>query len=54
MKIKTAVEILENHNKWRRNIDDDVFIEMTDAKALGRAIDRIVYYFKSENKEVTR
>ena len=50
MKIKTAIKVLENHNKWRRNRNDDVIIKMADPKVLGCAIDRIVYHFKNEIK----
>ena len=46
MKIQQAVQILKQHNKWRRA---DEMMEMTDPKTLGIAIDTIVAHFKSHN-----
>ena len=44
MEIKKAVEILENHNKWRR--DNDNIYPSTSPIQLGLAIDTIVDHFK--------
>lgn len=43
MEIYKALEILEQHNSWRRGNDD---IEMYDPKLIGEAIDTIVVSFK--------
>lgn len=34
-----AAKILEQHNKWRRNRDDNVIIPMPDVKELGIALE---------------
>jgi hypothetical protein len=41
-KIKSAVNILRRHNKWRRGDDT---IEPTDPTTLGIALDAIIEYF---------
>jgi hypothetical protein len=46
LKIKKAVEILENHNKWRRG-DDSINIE--NPKILGNAIDLVVKEMKNRH-----
>ncbi len=51
MKIEEAIEILENHNKWRRGDDD---IPMTNPKLLGLAIDLVVLEFKKSKTDLTR
>jgi hypothetical protein len=45
MNIEKAVEILELHNKWRR--DNDGKYEMAEPKELGKAIDLVVSEFKN-------
>ena len=47
MTTQQAVQILKQHNKWRRA---DEMMEMTDPKTLGIAIDTIVKYFKRQQK----
>lgn len=46
MKIKEAIEILENHNKWRRDSSFPPKIDMVEPKKLGVAIDVIIKHFK--------
>ena len=46
MTTQQAVQILEQHNKWRKA---DEMMEMTDPATLGIAIDTIVAHFKSHN-----
>ena len=48
MTTQQAVQILEQHNKWRRA---DEMMEMTNPKTLGIAIDTIVKYFKQRQKK---
>jgi hypothetical protein len=43
MTVREAVEILENHNKWRRG---DNTIPQPTAKILGEAIDKIINHLK--------
>ena len=43
MKIKEAIGILKQHNKWRRGDKD---IEMVSPYLLGLAIDWVVAYFE--------
>lgn len=45
MNIEKAIEILEIHNKWRR--DNDGKYEMVEPKELGKAIDSVVSEFKN-------
>lgn len=45
MNIEKAIEILELHNKWRR--DNDGEYEMVEPKELGKAIDSVVSEFKN-------
>ena len=47
MTTQQAVQILKQHNKWRRA---DEMMEMTDPVTLGIAIDTIVEYFKRQQK----
>lgn len=44
MKIKEAVIVLEEHNKWRLGAD----VKMTSPKVLTEAINTIVEYFKDK------
>jgi hypothetical protein len=44
MNIEKAIQILELHNKWRR--DNDGKYEMAEPKELGKAIDLVVSEFK--------
>ena len=50
MKLKKAIEILELHNKWRR--DNEGIYKMANPKELGIAIDTVVSDFnkKQNNK----
>lgn len=45
MKLSTAVEILEKHNRWRRCNEDS---EMVNPTQLGIAIDTIIEYLKKK------
>ena len=45
MKIERAIEILELHNKWRR--DNFGAYEMTTPKEIGIAIDTVVINFRA-------
>jgi hypothetical protein len=47
MEINKAVEVLENHNKWRRNTDDNLVLEQSNPTELGIAIETIVRRFKT-------
>ena len=42
MKLSEAIEILERHNKWRRNKEVPNRITMADPIKLGIAIDTVV------------
>jgi hypothetical protein len=44
MSIEEAIEILEQHNRWRR--DSEGIYEMQDPKQLGFAIDTLVNFAK--------
>ena len=48
MNIQQAVQILERHNRWRRN-NSRIPTAHTDPTTLGIAIDTIVEHFKSHN-----
>lgn len=39
MNLKTAIEILENHNRWRRGNEDMI---MQSPTLIGKAIDKVV------------
>jgi hypothetical protein len=43
MTIEKAIEILDNHNKWRKGNDE---ISMTEPKILSKAIDTIINFHK--------
>lgn len=45
MKLTESIQVLKNHNKWRRGEDDT--LEMTDPKKLGIAIDTVVNEFEN-------
>lgn len=47
MNIKQSLEILREHNRWRRGAD----IPMQHPALLGEAIDKIVYYVEMKIKE---
>lgn len=47
MTITEAINILELHNQWRRNRDDDVVIEMQSSTEIGIAIDVLVEFAKT-------
>ena len=49
MTTQQAVQILEQHNKWRRAVTDPIAMS-EDPKTLGIAIDTIVKYFKRQQK----
>ena len=48
MKIKEAIEVLENHNKWRCDNSVPSIYEQTDAKKLTEAIDTVTSELKSD------
>lgn len=48
MELKKAIEILELHNKWRR--DNDSKYEIADPKELGIAIDVIINEIKKKTR----
>lgn len=50
MNIEKAVQILMNHNKWRRDNATPSRFNMADPTQLGIAIDTIVYYFESKKR----
>lgn len=52
MKLKKAAEILEQHNKWRRDNDFPSKYEMADPKELGVAIDTVVKFIKHGLKDI--
>ena len=51
MTLKKAIEIIEQHNKWRRGNSDK--IEMVDVFELGKAIDVIVSEYKINQRNRT-
>jgi len=52
MKLKEAVEILEKHNKWRRDNSIPGKYEMANPKELGIAIDTVVRFIKEDLKDI--
>ena len=48
MELVEAVNILEAHNRWRRDNSEEPITKMTNPTELGIAIDTIVKYFKTE------
>ena len=46
MKLKRAIKILEDHNKWRRGAE----IEMQEPKVIGIALDTVI----SKTKQIMR
>ena len=50
MNLKEAAEILEKHNKWRRDNNVPSKYEMADPEKLGVAIDTVVKFVKEELK----
>lgn len=52
MKLKKAVEILEKHNKWRRDNSIPSKYEMANPKELGIAIDTVVQFIKEDLKDI--
>jgi len=46
MSISEAVEILDNHNKWRRDQNVPYEVPPVDPKELGIAMDTIIEYFE--------
>lgn len=46
MEIEKAIEILENHNKWRRNTDDSLDLKQANPTELGIAIETVVKKIK--------
>lgn len=52
MKLKEAAEILERHNKWRRDNSITHKHEMADPKELGIAIDTVVQFIKEDLKDI--
>ena len=52
MEIDEAIDILEQHNKWRR--DNDNKYNMTNVTKLGIAIYTIIEYHKNESNKVQK
>lgn len=52
MKLKEAAEILERHNKWRRDNSIPRKHEMANPKELGIAIDTVVQFIKEDLKDI--
>ena len=52
MKLKEAAEILEKHNKWRRDNDVPSKYEMANPKEIGIAIDTVVEFIKEGLKDI--
>ena len=50
MKILEAVEVLKNHNEWRRDTEDKG-LKMTNPIDLGIAIDTVVNFIETLNKK---
>lgn len=48
MTLKEAIEILENHNKYRRDSNIPSVYRMADPYKLGVAIDLIVKHYKEK------
>tara|TARA_R110002049_G_C9175744_1_gene562604 strand:- start:6759 stop:7031 length:273 start_codon:yes stop_codon:yes gene_type:complete len=46
MTIQEAIEILEAHNKWRRDRSEEQTLKMADPTKLGIAIDTVVDFHK--------
>ena len=42
MELHEAKEILRSHNKWRRDVEDKLDLDMVDPIQLGIAIDTIL------------
>ena len=47
MELSKAIQILEQHNKWRRDRNDIKSIPMVNATQLGISIDTVVNEFKN-------
>ena len=47
MTITEAIEILEQHNAWRRNRDEVNFIPPLEPSEIGESIDLAVEYLKA-------
>ena len=45
MEIKEAIQVLKDHNIWRRGEDEE--LKITDPKELGLAIDTVVNEFEN-------
>ncbi len=52
MKLKEAAEILEQHNKWRRDNSVIPKYEMGNPKEIGIAIDVVVKFIKEDLKNI--
>ena len=50
MKLKTAIKILEDHNKWRRGAET----QMQEPKTIGIAIDTVINKFKEIEKLIKK
>ena len=46
MTLKQAIEIVENHNKWRRDNNEPPKYQMVDVKELGIALDVLLIVAK--------
>ena len=47
MSLSKAIEILDEHNRWRRN---SIISAMIDPKELGKAIDVVVEHYKKQKE----
>lgn len=45
MEVKQAIQVLKDHNKWRKGEDEE--LQMTDPKKLGISIDTVVNKFEN-------
>ena len=56
MKLKEAIQILKEHNEWRRfqganNMPTESYPSMAHPRELGIAIDTVVWHFKTKNTD---
>ena len=47
MELKRAIEILEEHNRWQRDVNVPSNKQMVDPKQLGVAIDLVISVLKT-------
>jgi hypothetical protein len=56
MKLKQAIQILKDHNTWRRfqganNMPTESYPSMAHPRELGIAIDTVVWHFETKNTD---